>query len=105
MSWSWCWLWTSLCGYGNVFGSSLKQGLRIVGSKGSRKEYLVNRGPADVPAVQRDAHALCVQGDDVVPHCLEHVAIQLIHPSSCGEQVPQCDDLMAMPLAQQHVVA
>ena len=56
-------------------------------------------------AVQRDAHAFCIQGDDIVPHCLEHVTVQLIHSSSCGEQVAQCDDLMAMPLAQQHVVA
>ena len=66
---------------------------------------LVHRRPADVPAVQGQAHALGIERDDVVPHCLEHIAIQLVYPRRCRQQIRQSYDLMATLLAQQHVVA
>lgn len=56
-------------------------------------------------AIQGQAHALCIQGDDIVAHCLEHVAVELIHPRGFRQQIGQGNDLMAMPLAQEHVVA
>ena len=59
----------------------------------------------DAAAQQGHAHAVRVQPNDVVANGLEHVAVQLVHASVCWQQVGQRHNLVALLLAQQHVVA
>jgi hypothetical protein len=76
----------------------------VVGS-GRVQYHLVHRGAADSAAVQGDSHALGIQGHDLMPHCLKHVAVELVHVWGHWKEIGQGCNVMSISLAQQHVVA
>lgn len=86
-------------------GQQAVQVLHLIPRRILVHQPLFCRLPGDGAAVQRQVHALSIGGHQLVAHRLVHVAVQVVVGRLGWQQVGQRHNLVAVLLAQDHVVA